>query len=201
VKIGVLGGTFDPVHRGHIMMAEEARKALKLAEVLMVPAGQPVSRDKDNQITSARHRLEMLRLAVDDESYIKISTIELERPGASYTVDTLSELKQKYKDGDLYFILGWDSLEYIDRWRQPERIIELCRLVAIPRPGFNRPNLKLLEKSIPGISRRVIFLDKPRVDISASTIRELASRGKPIGQLVPGVVAEYIAKHKLYMSH
>jgi nicotinate-nucleotide adenylyltransferase len=201
VKIGVLGGTFDPVHRGHIMMAEEAKKSLNLAEVLMVPAGQPMSRDRDNQVTSAEHRLEMLRLAVDDEPDVKISTVELERPGASYTVDTLSVLKQEYTGGDLYFILGWDSLEYIDRWRQPERIIELCRLVAIPRPGFGRPDLNLLEKTVPGIYNRVIFLDKPWVDISASAIRELASRGEPIGRLVPGEVAEYITKHKLYMAH
>ncbi len=202
MKIGVLGGTFDPVHLGHIMMAGEAIKVMGIAEVLLVPAGQPMSKNKDNLITTAEHRLEMLRLAIEGKPELKISTIEMDRPGPSYTVDTLTELKKRYAVGDeIYFILGWDSLEYLHQWHQPDKIIKSCTLVAIPRPGYDRPNLNEMEKIVPGITSRVVFLEKPRVDISASAVRELAARGKPIGHLVPDAVADYIQKHELYMAN
>lgn len=198
MKIGVLGGTFDPVHRGHILMAEEAKNALSLSEVLMVPAGQPVYKINKN-IASAEHRLAMLRLAVAGRPYLKVSTIEIEHPGPSYTVDTIAGLRKQYGVGDeIYFILGWDSLAQLPEWREPARLVSLCFLVAVPRPGRPRPDLNSMEASLPGISRRVVFLEKPQVDISASAIRVMAARGESIAQLVPGPVAEYIKKNKLY---
>jgi len=197
-KTGILGGTFDPVHKGHIMMAKEAKEALELDEVLMIPAGQPMSKPNE-AITSARHRLEMLKLAVEGIPYLKISTIEIEREGPSYTADTLAELREKSKGGDeLYFILGWDSLAQLPNWRQPSRIISMCTLVAVPRPGCAKPRLRQLEAALPGISKTVIFLDKPRVDISATVIRELAAGGQALDELVPKPVAEYIKKNKIY---
>ncbi|MBN1693728.1 MAG: nicotinate-nucleotide adenylyltransferase, partial [Dehalococcoidales bacterium] len=197
-KTGILGGTFDPVHKGHIMMAKEAKEALELDEVLMIPAGQPMSRP--NEVTTpARHRLEMLKLAIEGIPYLKISTIEIEREGPSYTADTLAELREKSKGGDeLYFILGWDSLAQLPNWRQPSRIISMCTLVAVPRPGYAKPRLRQLEAALPGISKSVIFLDKPRVDISATVIRELAAGGQALDELVPKQVAEYIKKNKIY---
>jgi len=197
-KTGILGGTFDPVHKGHIMMAKEAKEALELDEVLMIPAGQPMSRP--NEVTTpGRHRLEMLKLAVEGIPYLKISTIEIERGGPSYTADTLAELREKSKGGDeLYFILGWDSLAQLPNWRQPSRIISMCTLVAVPRPGYAKPRLRKLEAALPGISKTVIFLDKPRVDISATVIRELAAGGQALDELVPKPVAEYIKKNKIY---
>lgn len=198
MKIGVLGGTFDPVHQGHIMMAEEAIDALSLSEVLMVPAGQPVSKVND-RITSAEHRLAMLRLAVAGRQNLKVSTMEIERPGPSFTVDTVAGLSEQRGGRDeIYFILGWDSLEQLSEWREPARLISMCFLVAVPRPGCPRPDLEALEAGVPGISRRVVFLEKPRVDISASAIREMAARGLSIDHLVPGPVAAYIKEHKLY---
>ncbi len=137
MKIGVLGGTFDPVHRGHIMMAEEAMKSLGLSEVLLVPAGQPISKMKD-RLTPAEHRLQMLRLAVAEKPHLKVSTMEIERPGPSYTVDTIAELRKKYGSQDeIFFILGWDSLAQLPDWREPARIISMCSLVAVPRPGLS----------------------------------------------------------------
>ncbi len=198
MKTGVLGGTFDPVHRGHIMMAEEARDALSLSEVLLVPAGQPMLKVND-RITSAEHRLAMLRLAVAGRQNLKVSTMEIERPGPSFTVDTVAGLSEQHGGRDeIYFILGWDSLEQFPEWRDPARLIGMCFLAAMPRPGWPRPDLEALEADVPGISERVVFLEKPQVDISASAIREMAARGESIDHLVPGPVADYIKEHKLY---
>jgi len=199
-KIGVLGGTFDPVHLGHIVMAEEVKKALDLAEVLMIPAGQPQSRPAEN-LTPAKQRLEMLELAVEGKPGLKVSNIEIERKGPSFTVDTLLELKNTYGRGyEIYFILGWDSLAQIPAWHEPSRLINLCYLVAVPRPGFKRPTLKTMEGVVPGISDRVIYMDGPKIDISATEIREKVGRGESIAELVPEAVADYIKKNKLYTA-
>jgi GTP-binding protein len=197
-KIGVLGGTFDPVHLGHVMMAEEAKASLGLSEVLLVPAGRPMSRP-DDIVTPAKHRLQMLQLAVTESHYLKVSTVEIERKGPSYTVDTIAGMRKQYGSGvEVYFILGWDSLAQLPDWHEPSRLISMCYLVAVPRPGWKRPSLKALEGVLPGISKKVIFLDKPRVDISATIIRELVAKGESINHLVPAPVAEYIKKNKLY---
>jgi nicotinate-nucleotide adenylyltransferase len=200
MKIGVLGGTFDPVHLGHLFIAEEARVTLDLSEILLVPAGQPLLKPA-HPITPAEHRLQMLRLAIADIPHFTVLTIEIERNGPSYSVDTIAELRGQYGSGDeIFFILGWDSLAQLPEWREPSRIIKMCYLVAVPRPGCQRPDLKVLETAAPGISQRVVFLEKPQIDISASAIRELVARGKPINHLVPEPVAEYIIKHELYLA-
>ena len=197
-KIGVLGGTFDPVHLGHLMMAEEARTSLDLSEVLLVPAGQPISKPNDT-VTPARQRLEMLQLAVAGNPNLKISTIEIERKGPSYTADTIAEIRSAYGGGyEIYFILGWDSLAQLPDWYEPSRLLGMCYLVTVPRPGWKRPSMKTLEGVLPAIKNRVIFLDGPKVDISATEIREMAARGESIDHLVPEAVAEYIKKNKLY---
>lgn len=200
MKIGILGGTFDPVHRGHLKIAEEARATLDLSEVIFVPAGQPLLKPA-HPITPAEHRLQMLRLAIADRPYFRVSAMEIERPGPSYTVDTIAELRGQYgSEDELFFILGWGSLAQLPEWREPSRIIKMCYLVAVPRPGCQRPNLEALAASIPGIAQRVVFLEKPQVDISASAIRELAARGASIDHLVPEPVADYIRQHKLYST-
>lgn len=197
--IGVLGGTFDPVHIGHVKMAEEARVSLHLSRVILVPAGQPLLKPA-HPITPAEHRLRMLDLALAGKPGLIVSTVEIERAGPSYTVDTMAGLKAQYGADDLFFILGWDSLAHLPEWRDPSRLIGLCYLVAVPRPGCARPDLAALEAYIPSISRRVVFLKKPRVNISASAIRERAARGLPLGRLVPGPVADYIKRHGLYTT-
>jgi nicotinate-nucleotide adenylyltransferase len=198
MKKGVLGGTFDPVHLGHLAVAEEVKRTLGLEEMMLVIAGQPVLKSH-YEVTPAEQRLEMLRLAVSDRPDLEVSTIEMGRPGPSYTVDTLDELKRRNgKNDEIYFVLGWDSLSHLTEWYQPSRIIERCYLVAVPRPGYIRPSLEDLEKKLPGISRKVILLDRPLIDISASVIREMVAQGQSIDRLVPGPVAAYIEKHKLY---
>ena len=198
-KIGVLGGTFDPVHNGHIIVAEETRARLDLAEVLFVPAGQPWLKE-DSLISAAEYRVQMVRLAIADKPYFKLSAMEIERTGPSYTVDTITELQAQLGAGDeLFFILGWDSLVQFAQWREPSRLIKVCRLVAVSRPGYSLPDLNSLEAVIPGLSRRLIILDKPAVDIDATDIRNRIAQGLSISHLVPEVVDEYIRQHKLYL--
>jgi nicotinate-nucleotide adenylyltransferase len=200
MKIGILGGTFDPVHNGHLEIAGEVKGTLGLDRVLFIPARQSPFK-ADYAVTPAESRLEMLRLAVTGSRDYAVSTIEVERPGISYTVDTISELKKQYGEGnEWFFIMGWDSLERFDEWREPERIIELCFVVAVPRPDSVKPDLERLETKVPGIASRVIFTDSPLVDISSTDIRDMVSRGQSIDHLVPAAVAEYIQKHRLYIK-
>jgi nicotinate-nucleotide adenylyltransferase len=198
MNIGVLGGTFDPIHNGHLVIAEEARARLNLTEVLFVPAGLPWLR-MDSPISAAEHRVQMVRLAIGNTPYFKLSTMEVERAGPSYTVDTIAELKGQFgAEDELFFILGWDSLDELPRWREPERLIKLCRLAAVPRVGYSLPDLKALEAAIPGLANRVILLDTPLIDISASEIRQRVAHGLPIGRLVPEPVDRYIREQGLY---
>ena len=200
MKIGVMGGTFDPIHKGHVIVAEEVRTRLSLAEVLFVPAGQPWL-NKTGAISAAEHRVQMVRLAIADKPYFRLTTMEVERAGPSYTIDTITELKTQLEPGDeLFFILGWDSLAQLPQWRQPRQLVKLCRLVAVPRPGCPLPDLDSLSAVIPGLSRRVILLAYPEVDISAFAIRKQVAQGLSIRHLVPEPVAEYIRKHQLYLT-
>jgi len=200
LNIGVMGGTFDPIHMGHLIVAEEVRARLNLAEILLVPAGQPWLK-MDSPISPTEHRVHMVRLAIADKPHFKLSTMEIERPGATYTVDTMAELQaQLGASNDLFFILGWDSLAELPQWKEPSRLITMCQLVVVPRPGYPRPDLKALEALIPGLSQRVIIMDKPEIDINASEIRDRVAQGLSISHLVPEPVDEYIKRHKLYLS-
>ena len=200
MNIGVLGGTFDPLHNGHLIVAGEVKARLNLAVVIFVPVGQPWLK-ADWPVTPAEHRLQMLRLALADKPDFKISTVEIERAGPSYTVDTMAELREKAgSDDELFFILGQDNLAQIPQWQEPSRLMEMCYLVAVNRPGAPRPKLKSLEKSLPGISPRVMLLDRPEIDISASDIRERVARGLSVRHLVPEPVNRYIKENGLYIT-
>ena len=199
MKTGILGGTFDPIHKGHLAVAEEVRLRLNLDEVLFIPVGYPW-RKAGSLILPAEHRVEMVRLAIADRPSFRVSTIEVDREGPSYTIDTLEELRSGLGNGDeIFFIVGWDSLADLPNWKAPERVIRLCRLVAVPRPGYFPPDLKSLEDVIPGLSERAILLDGPEVDVSASQIRERVARGLPISGLGPEAVERYIREHGLYL--
>jgi nicotinate-nucleotide adenylyltransferase len=199
MKIGILGGTFDPVHNGHLSIAEEARSYLNLTEVIFLPAGQPWAKS-NRSISPARDRVEMVRLAIEGRPYFKLSRIEVEHEGPSYSVDTIAVLKaQSDKTSDLYFIIGWDSLAQLPLWKEPLKLIEQCFLVSAPRPGFARPDMKALEAKIPGLSKRVILMNKPRLDISATDIRNRVAQGISITDMVPEMVEKYIKQHKLFI--
>jgi nicotinate-nucleotide adenylyltransferase len=200
MNIGVLGGTFDPIHIGHIRVAEEAIARLDLPRILFIPAGQPwLKLNNANAISPVQHRLEMVRLGIAGNPRFKLSTMEIERDGPTYSVDTVAQLHSGLSKGDeIFFILGWDNLMQLPQWHQPQRLLELCRLVAVPRVDFPLPDLPALEKELPGISERVILFDRPRIDINASEIRKRAAEGKPISEFVPEAVESYIKEHGLY---
>ena len=199
MKAGILGGTFDPVHMGHLAVAKEARSSLGLEEVLFVPAGRPWLKEEAG-VQEPGHRLDMLRLALRGLTGFRISTIELDRPGPTYTVDTLAELRRRSPSDELFFIIGADNLAQLPRWREPDRIISLCRLVVAPRAGCPMPDIVRLEAAVPGLKKRLVMLDKPVIDISASMIRERVCLGLSIKNLVPEAVAGYIKENGLYRA-
>ena len=196
MNIGVLGGTFDPIHIGHLVVAEEARIKLGFTEVLFVPAGQPW-RKLDRNITPADHRVEMVRRAIADNPHFKLCTLEVERPGPSYTVDTLTILREQLgSEASLFFILGRDTLAELPLWKEPKKVVQLCRLVVPPRLGSK--DLKHLETAIPGLLDKVIQLDMPVIGISSAEIRQRIAQGLTIRYLVPVEVEKYIAEQKVY---
>jgi len=200
MNVGILGGTFDPVHSGHLILAEVAREQLNLNEVLFIPAGQPWLK-VERTITPAEHRLQMLRLALNDTPYFRISEMEIQRSGPTYTIDTINALKKRLSDEDeLFFILGQDNLMQLPQWHDAPELIKLCYLVAPPRPGVKKPDLKALEAEIPGIRQRVMLMKEPLPDISATNIRERVARGLSVRHLVPEPVNRYIKEHRLYMA-
>jgi len=198
VNIGVLGGTFDPVHIGHLVVAEEARLKLGFREVLFVPAGQPWLK-LDRNITVAVHRVEMVRRAIADNPHFTLWTLEVKRPGPSYTVDTLRMLREQLGDeASFFFILGRDTLAELPSWKEPKKLVQLCRLVVAPRLGSK--DLKHLEKSIPGLLDKVIQLDMPVIGISSSGIRQRIAQGLSVRYLVPAEVEKYITERKVYST-
>ncbi|MBI2165376.1 MAG: nicotinate-nucleotide adenylyltransferase [Chloroflexi bacterium] len=199
-RLGVLGGTFDPVHMGHLIIAEEARCQLSLSEVLFVPTGQPYMKTQ-HTISPGHHRLEMVKLATDSNPYFKVTDMELRRPGPSYTVDTLEALVREYPSATtIFLILGLDSLGQFHRWQCPRRILELCSLVAVQRPGVGAYNPAVLERELPGASQRVVLLQGPSIGVSGTDIRKRVAKGLSIKYWVPDRVDEYIRQHRLYQG-
>ena len=196
MNIGVLGGTFDPIHMGHLVVAEEARVKVGFNEVLFVPAGQPWVK-LDRNITPAAYRVEMVRRAIAGNPHFELCTLEVERPGPSYTVDTLTTLREQLgSEASLFFILGRDTLAGLHLWKEPKKLVQLCRLVVAPRLGSK--DLKHLETEIPGLLDKVIQLDMPVIGISSSGIRQRIDQGLPIRYLVPPDVEKYITEQNIY---
>ncbi|MBM4446399.1 MAG: nicotinate-nucleotide adenylyltransferase [Chloroflexi bacterium] len=200
MNIGVLGGTFDPIHLGHLVIAEEARLRLSLAKIFFVPAGQPWLKT-GRTITPAVHRVEMVKRAITTNPYFELSAIEVDRPGPSYSVETINILRQQLgAEARIFFLVGWDSLPELPEWKEPTKLIQLCKLVVVTRPGFSRPDLKTLESAVPGITQSVIWLDISPVDISSSDIRRRLAQGLSIHGFVPDEVESYIEEQKLYLK-
>jgi nicotinate-nucleotide adenylyltransferase len=198
MNIGLLGGTFDPIHVGHLIIAEEVRLKLALDEVLFIPTGQPWLKS-ERSLASGEHRLEMLKLAISSNPHFKVSSIELERPGPSYSVDTVSALKDELGAGvELYFIVGFDAFAELPIWKEPSRLLDLCHVVGLRRPGYAELDWGSLEQAIPGVSSRVTVVDVPQIDISSTQIRERVAKGLSIRYLVPEAVEGYISKNRLY---
>ena len=199
MDIGVPGGTFDPVHLGHLSVAGEVMDKLGLDRVIFVPAGQPWLK-ADRCVWPAAHRLEMVSLAIDGAPRFEVSAIDIDRPGPTYTVDTVSALRQELGTGvNLFFLLGSDALYELPRWKEPSRLFQMCRLAAFSRPGTELlPNLSWLEKAVPGVSQHIVFVEVSPVDISATQVRRQAALGASLQGLVPPAVERYILEHGLY---
>ena len=193
MRLGLMGGTFDPIHLGHLLAAEEALARCQLDEVLFVPAGRPWMKDGGG-VSPAHHRMNMTTLAVAYNPRFSVSSIEVDREGPTYTVDTLEELRDEDCSRELFLIVGADSVAQMDRWKQPEKIRELCTIVAVPRPGYD----PVAASNEPEGSSRVIYLDVPLAAISATEVRERVSKGLPVRGCVPEAVEEYIQRHGLY---
>ena len=200
-RVGVLGGTFDPVHYGHLVIAEEVYAALDLAEMVFVPAGHPPHKP-ESLLAAAHHRLAMLELAVAGNPHFSISRVDLERPGPSYTVETLRLLRQQWGEQTaLYFLIGWDSLEDFLTWRDPAGILEhISYLVAVRRPGYTEESgyRASLEARLPGMMQRLLVVPAPQLEISSTDLRERVAEGRPIKYQLPERVEQYIEQYNLY---
>lgn len=203
-RVGLLGGTFDPVHYGHLVVAEEVCYALNLDEMDFIPAGQPPHKRRQ-PITPAADRLAMLALATASNPRFCISEVDIQRPGPSYTVDTLRLLREQWgESAELYFVIGWDSLEELTTWHDPQGLVaQLDRLVAVHRPGHQEmPGYReQLEAGLPGITQRLLTVPVPQLDISASDLRQRVATGRPIRYQTPDAVVQYIREHNLYVSN
>jgi nicotinate-nucleotide adenylyltransferase len=191
-KIGILGGTFDPIHTGHLVLADELREKLKLERVIFIPSASPPHKT-DHELSSATHRFEMTKLALKGNSHFSVSDIELKREGLSYTVETLRKLKELYKDSEIYFLTGSDVLDEITTWKEPDEIYRLAKIVIGIRPGFDEFDPE------DHFAKRSIIIRITGVDVSSSHIREKVAKGESIKYLVPSEVGEYIRRKNLYM--
>ena len=191
-RLGVYGGTFDPIHTGHLVIARGVVDHCALDRLLFVPSARPPHK-QGHAIASADDRYRMAQLAARQEPLLEVSDLEINRPGLSYTVDTLEALRRKYSaSSEIYLVIGADSLLEMDTWHAPDRIFELATVVTVPRPG------KDLAGVDPRWRDRVLTIHLPEIDISSTDIRRRAREGLPIAPMVPGEVADYIETHGLY---
>lgn len=197
-SFGVLGGTFDPVHIGHLAAAEEAREALGLERILFVPAALPPHK-VDRPVTAPEHRSAMVELAIARNPAFELSRIELDRSGPSYTVDTLEALAAGLETpGELVLIMSSEAFRDLRTWHRPERILELARIAVVPRDGYPDAGRAFLAEHFPGFEDRAVFLAGPRLRLSGTELRERAALGRSLRYLVPDAVATYIGDHALY---
>ena len=198
MRRGILGGTFDPVHLGHIILAQETLVRLALDEVWFIPTGLPWMK-RDEALTPGHHRCAMVERAIEGNPQFRCSRLEIDRPGETFTVDTLEELVTGEMAGDeLFFIMGLDALGGLHRWKAPARILELATVVVALRPGYGALDLRELETVVPGAAGRVIAAQMPLIEISGTELRRRATEGGSMRYLVPDAVAEYIHRQGLY---
>ncbi|WP_407269508.1 nicotinate-nucleotide adenylyltransferase [Radiobacillus sp. PE A8.2] len=186
-KVGLLGGTFDPPHYGHLMIAEEVLEALDLDEVWFIPSNEPPHKEKSD--TKVEYRVEMLQAAIEDNTNFKVNQIELKRSGKSYTVDTIKLLREQYPEITFYFIIGADMVEYLPNWYKIDELSKLVQFVGVKRSDYQlKSNYPVVQVNIPG------------VDISSTLIRERLSEGKSIRYFLPESVIDVIKEHQIYGS-
>jgi nicotinate-nucleotide adenylyltransferase len=197
MRLGTLGGTFDPIHIGHLILAEEAWHQLRLDQVLLAPAADPPHK-RDQGKSPAEHRVRMVELAIADNPHLALSRVDVDRPGPHYTLDMVRLLHEQYGPGaDLYFLMGLDSLADLPTWHRPLELMQQCKLVALSRPDADF-DWETLEAALPGVRRRVIVLPMPLLQISGSDLRARVREGRPLRYQVLPQVEQYIHEQQLY---
>jgi nicotinate-nucleotide adenylyltransferase len=198
MRRGILGGTFDPIHTGHLILAQEVLGQLGLDEIWFVPTGEPWMK-RGQRLTSQVHRKEMVELAIKGNERFKLSTLEMDRPGKTYTVDTLEELRAgEMRDDEVLFIMGVDTLNSVHLWKCPERVLELAQLVVALRPGHGALDVGSLAAIDPTIGERLMTVRLPLIEISGTELRRRVASGESYRYLVPDAVGEYIKTNGLY---
>ena len=197
MRLGILGGTFDPIHIGHLILAEEAWHQLGLDQVLLAPAADPPHKRGQGK-SPADHRVRMVELAIADNPHLALSRIDVDRPGPHYTLDMVRLLQEQYGPGaSLYFLMGLDSLADLPTWHRPLDLMQHCHLVAFSRPDAAF-DWEALEMALPGVRSRVILLPMPLLQISSSDLRDRARQGRPLRYQVLPQVERYIHEQQLY---
>lgn len=196
-KIAIMGGTFDPIHYGHLVTGEAVCDEFKVDKVIFMPTGDPAHKDG---VTEKNHRFEMTSLAVENNENFELSTLELDRTGKTYTVDTIEELK-KYcvEDVIIYFVMGADSIYQLHLWKDFEKLLKMCQFIGVTRPNYDKSKMEILvEKLNKEYKAKIHFLEIPALDISSSELRKKVEEGMSIRYLLPDKVEEYIKKINLY---
>jgi nicotinate-nucleotide adenylyltransferase len=198
LRVGILGGAFNPPHIGHLVCAQEAHVQLELEKVVFMPFGQAPHREVEAD-PGAEARLELVELAVGDDARFASSRLEIDRSGPSYTADTLRELREKEPDDELFLILGGDQAAALPRWHEPETVLSLATVAVVERTNWSRNAIGITLGRLPG-AERIRYLDMPIMQVSSSTVRRRVAAGQPIRYLVPDKVASYIGENDLYRA-
>jgi nicotinate-nucleotide adenylyltransferase len=197
VRIGLFGGTFDPPHLGHLILASEAQTQLELTRLLWVLTPDPPHK-QDQVITPTGHRLAMVKLAIQDNPSFELSRVELDRPGPHYTLDTVRIIAGQNPGAEIVPIIGGDSLRDLPKWHKPQDFLHACHWLGVMRRPGDAASLEELERQLPGISSKVHYVDAPLLEIASRDIRNRIAQGEPVRYYVPKAVAEYIEEHHLY---
>lgn len=195
-RIGILGGTFDPPHIGHLVLADCAIESLKLDLLLFVPAGDPPHKRGTTRLPAAQ-RAAMLECALEVDTRFKLSRVDLERPGPHYAVDTVRLIQAQYPDAELHFVMGGDSLRDLPTWHNPAALMQQCKFAVMRRAGA-AASADMHEAVLPGLAERVVMIDAPLIELSSSEIVERLRAGKTVRYLVPQPVLDYIHTHQIY---
>jgi nicotinate-nucleotide adenylyltransferase len=189
-RVGIMGGTFDPIHHGHLVAASEVESLFKLDEVIFVPTGEPWQKS-ERQVSTAEHRYLMAVIATASNPRFWVSRVDIDRPGPTYTIDTIRDIAEQRPGAELFFITGADALAQILSWKDAEEALRMARFIGVTRPGYD-----LSDEHLPVDS--VTLVDVPAMAISSSGVRERVAAGRPVWYLVPDGVVQYINKHGLY---
>ena len=199
-RIGILGGTFDPPHHAHLILAQHAYEELRLDKVLFVPAGVPPH--KTYTRTPIEHRLAMILMCIEDVPYFELSRVEIDRPGPHYTIDTVRIIQDENPDSELFFIMGGDVFRDLPNWDRPQEMFQTCKIAVavMRRPGFGNPELRLdmHNDTIPEVEQNALLLSSPLVEFSSTDIVDRLTRGKSVRYMVPDYILHYIQAHQLY---